>query len=905
MDFKNVPNSYRPVPFWSWNEKLRTEETQRQIQMMHDVGIGGFFMHARGGLQTEYMGQEWFDNVAASIEKAKELGMYAWAYDENGWPSGFGGGKVNGKGERYQQKYLRMGDKPDDESHVIAWVDGKCFYYEVNPFYVDTLDGFVTDDFIREIYEPYYEKFGSSFAGFFTDEPQISRNGIPWSLIMEEEYRCRYGEELVPRLPELFIAKGDYQNTRVKFWKLVTDLFSQNFCKKLYDWCESHGLQFTGHLVCEESFLSQLASNGACMPHYEYFSIPGMDCLGRHIIYDLTSYQLGSVAQQLGKKQVLSETFACCGHNVSFDELRVIYSHQMVHGVNLLCQHLEGYSLRGIRKRDYPPAMYYQQPWWGQYEKFCTAMSRVGMILAEGKVECDVLLIHPQTSAWTMYDFGENQGLAEFYQRFKAVVNDFDAKHIPFHLGDETIMERHGRVEGGKLIIGQMAYSTVVLPEYVVLLENTRRLLDEFKAGGGKILSPEELEARSDVVDNPAIIYTKRILDQGNAYFLLNHGTEPQTANIGVGSYIVDQITGEKLPFSGQYSFAPYESLLIVEDGTPLQPAQQKAQKKLDLSGMWNVESATPNVLTLDFCDYYFDGQLQEKNGYVLNIQNRALDLERPVQIRQEYTVNVETVPEEVFLVCETPEIFEISVNGQQLQKEVKGWFRDSAFKKLDISGLLQPGENKIVFEVLFRQSDSVYECLRKSRIFESEKNKLTYDMEIEPCYLIGNFGVRLDGKIDPLERNAFRFRGGFTLTAMPEKISLTEIEKQGFPFFAGMLTVSKDYALADCGYEIALERKGVNVVEAEINGAAAGAILYKGDRLDCSELLKEGTNQVRLKLYNNLRNMMGPHHLQEGESYGIGPSSFFKENCVWSSWSLGKWHEDYCFVETTVETQK
>ena len=33
---------------------------------MNDVGIGGFFMHA-GGLQTEYMGVEWFENVTASI----------------------------------------------------------------------------------------------------------------------------------------------------------------------------------------------------------------------------------------------------------------------------------------------------------------------------------------------------------------------------------------------------------------------------------------------------------------------------------------------------------------------------------------------------------------------------------------------------------------------------------------------------------------------------------------------------------------------------------------------------------------------------------------------------------------------------------------------------------------------
>ena len=104
MDFKNIPNKYRPIPFWSWNEKLNTKETAKQIELMHGVGIGGYFMHARGGLQTEYMGKEWFDNIETGVEMGKKLGMGAWAYDENGWPSGFGNGVINGKGVNISKK---------------------------------------------------------------------------------------------------------------------------------------------------------------------------------------------------------------------------------------------------------------------------------------------------------------------------------------------------------------------------------------------------------------------------------------------------------------------------------------------------------------------------------------------------------------------------------------------------------------------------------------------------------------------------------------------------------------------------------------------------------------------------------------------------------------------------------
>ncbi len=305
--FKKIDKKYRPIPFWSWNEKLNTDETRRQVGIMDESGHGGYFMHARGGLETEYMGDEWFLNVEAAIDEAEKRGMHAWAYDENGWPSGFGGGMVNGKGEKYQQKYLRIrpidADLGDIEPHrIIEKTDKYVFFYEVNPFYVDTLSSEVMADFINEIYEPYYEKFGNRFDGFFTDEPQISRNGIPWSLTLPREYERAYGETLSDKLASLFLPEGDYADVRIKFWKLCTDLFSKNYMRQIYDWCTSHSLGLTGHLVLEEGLKNQLTSNGACMPHYEYFTIPGMDWLGRRIYPCLTPVQLASVAAQTGKK---------------------------------------------------------------------------------------------------------------------------------------------------------------------------------------------------------------------------------------------------------------------------------------------------------------------------------------------------------------------------------------------------------------------------------------------------------------------------------------------------------------------------------------------------------------------------------------------------------------------------
>ncbi len=41
---------------------------------MRDMGLGGFFMHSRTGLVTEYLGDEWFRLTNACAEEAQRLG---------------------------------------------------------------------------------------------------------------------------------------------------------------------------------------------------------------------------------------------------------------------------------------------------------------------------------------------------------------------------------------------------------------------------------------------------------------------------------------------------------------------------------------------------------------------------------------------------------------------------------------------------------------------------------------------------------------------------------------------------------------------------------------------------------------------------------------------------------------
>lgn len=905
---KNPPKKYRPIPFWSWNEKLDTEETARQIEIMDKAGMGGYFMHARGGLETGYMSDEWFDNVTTGVEEGVKRGMGGWAYDENGWPSGFGAGFVNGLGEKYQQKYLRIEKGECNTPRTITNVCGYHLYYDVNPFYVDNLDKEVVQKFIEYIYKPYCEKYQGKMPGIFTDEPQLSRNGIPWSLTIPNEYEKEYGDSILPHLHELFFDEGDFKTTRFRFWKLTGKMFTQSFTKQIYEFLDKYNMKLTGHMVSEDTLMSQLTTNGAVMPNYEYFHIPGIDWLSRRKTNPLTSLQVSSVAHQLGKKQILTESFALCGHNVSFEELRWILESQFVRGINLLCPHLEGYSLRGIRKRDYPPAMYYQQPWWNEYGSFIEQMTRIGVLLTDGKPEFDTLLIHPQSSAWVLFNYDyDNGNFAASGEKTDALneelnnaVNTLERKHIPFHLGDEYIMEKHAKVENGKLIIGSQKYSRIVMIKDDILFDSTRKLIDEFKKSGGTVISASDIP-ENKVCDNAELTYTCRKFDKFDMHYFVNETKKVQKTKIYNGGKYLDISTGEIKPFCGECTIPPMSSIVVIDDGTPQAEKNTVCGKNLNLPGKWKIENTTLNSMTLDTCDYWFDGELIEKGAYVLDIGDKANKLERKVRIKQRYTFNTEFIPEKLYLVCETPEKFDIWVNGSKSGKKDEGYFRDKAFRMTDIAADVKIGENEIIFECDFEQSEEVYTAVKNSRIFESEKNKLRYDMEIEGIFIVGDFAVKTDNSFTTLPNSASRYNGNFTICQKPNEISLQNIERQGFTFFSGSMTVSKTITLEDTDYMLSLRKTGINAIHVKVNGKNAGSLIWNPYELDISEFLRKGENKIELTIVNNLRNLLGPHHLEEGESFSVGPAQFYKNDSPFFNPRI-KWNNDYCFVDTSIE---
>ena len=153
--FQNPPAEARPFVRWWWNgNKIKTEELDRELELLHKAGFGGveinpiampkvpnsddveamFLKDNQGTADNEslvWMSDPWIDMVVHACKKAKDLGMITDMIAGTGWP--FGG------------EFLK-----DEETSQRMVVDNIAY------------DGGavieVTEDFLINLYKRKYEK---------------------------------------------------------------------------------------------------------------------------------------------------------------------------------------------------------------------------------------------------------------------------------------------------------------------------------------------------------------------------------------------------------------------------------------------------------------------------------------------------------------------------------------------------------------------------------------------------------------------------------------------------------------------------------------------------------------------------------------------------------------------------
>ncbi|KPL16385.1 MAG: hypothetical protein AMS26_04675, partial [Bacteroides sp. SM23_62] len=537
------PSEYRSAPLWDWNDRISREGIAFQLQEFKKAGIGGVFVHPRPGLITEYLSEDWHQLFDFAVQKGEELGLLVWIYDENSYPSGFAGGHVpaempdsylHGTGLSVEVQEVFNAADTDSFEVILKQTDvgfeditdhfqidigekGKYYlfkrtypqtsYWYGGRTYVDLLYKGVTKKFMditMEGYEKYNKgDFGVTVPGIFTDEPNLESAMGPgtvlrWTPDLWETFLARWGYDLKVHLPSLLYEVGDWKRIRHDYYELILEMFLDRWAKPWSKYCEKNGLAWTGHYWEHGWPEPTHGFDEAAL--YIWHQMPGIDMLGNELIGDGQGGQFGntravrellSAANQAGWKRTLSETYGGGGWEMDFRNFKRLVDWQGVLGVNFVNQHLSYYTLKGVRKFDYPPSFSYHEPWWNNYKKMGDYIGRISMAMSAGEQINKILVLQPNTTAWMYFSrVKSNPAIQRIRRDFKHFIYQLEREQIEYDLGSENVLKTLGNVENGQLVVGYRAYETVVIPDHMENLDRaTFDLLNDFLAEGGEVLS--------------------------------------------------------------------------------------------------------------------------------------------------------------------------------------------------------------------------------------------------------------------------------------------------------------------------------------------------------------------------------------------------------------------------------
>ncbi len=371
--FKFPPTQSLPAPLWFWNHLIKPEELLLQIRMMKAKRIGGFVIHARLGLLTPYLGDEWLQLCCMACEEARRQGMIVWLYDEKNWPSGTCAGQVMEENPEYSMTVFnkldeftvsgpeRIKREYDTKEQIIsAWAVQRPLLKDLRRNlkenklevslekgewrvcvirrkrldhnflgvrgYVDTLNPKAIEEFLRLTHLRYAKElkkyFGDPIAGIFTDEPTANFDSDPTSIayspVLVDKFKRRYGYSIIDKLPALYEDLKESTKVRCDYYRLVAEQYADTFFLPIQKWCERNKIRSIGHVHMDGEFYEQLRQQGDFFKTMERMHYSGIDYLfeqtwatkGFPRLNNLVACKLGSSAAHLyGHERAMSEAF--------------------------------------------------------------------------------------------------------------------------------------------------------------------------------------------------------------------------------------------------------------------------------------------------------------------------------------------------------------------------------------------------------------------------------------------------------------------------------------------------------------------------------------------------------------------------------------------------------------------
>ena len=322
-------------------------------------------------------------------------------------------------------------------------------------------------------------------------------------------------------------------------------------------------------------------------------------------------------------------------------------------------------------------------------------------------------------------------------------------------------------------------------------------------------------------------------------------------------------------------------------------PEETETVEKYTLDGTFEYECDEPQACVLDFARWKTaDGEfsaeaeslkidqqvrdhfgMEHRGGGMLQPWYSKLhDKKIYGDIELEYTFDIEKLPEgPVYLCGERPEFNSYFINGIKLEcPDSDDIYIDNCLKKMPVpDGALKTGENKVTVKVAFMRTTN-----------------------IEALYLIGRFGVKIDGH----KR---------TLTSLPDRVGTDDLINYSMPFYTGRLAYKLGASLfrqPGDGERMILkaDRFKGGLVKVVSEGKLQ-ILAWEPYEADITDAVKNGAD-IDVVLVQTRRNLFGPLHLVPAIHGAYGPGHFVTGGDMWT--------DDYSFVasrlgELTVEHKK
>lgn len=389
-------------------------------------------------------------------------------------------------------------------------------------WYIDMLSRESAAVLIEAVYEEHYkhlsEYFGDPLTGFFSDEPSFSAQhterwgsdpgfyfgsvgvpgmSLPWNVTVEERMTSDGYESILPLTPLLWYDNEDLApELRLFYMNAVTTLWQENFSYAVGNWCRSHGIIYTGHIIEDNNAHSRLSSSAG-----HYFRglsgqdtsgidvvliqvVPGMSdhftaaaIAGGHANGPFFHYTLAQLAASLSRIEprmqgrAMCELFGAFGWAESVPFMKWMADFLLIRGINRFVPH--AFSVK--HPFDDCPPHFYAHGCNPQYDGFSVLMRYINKVstLLDGAVrQTPGAIFYYAENEWMSgkdFTYGDNTGRALF-----------DA-HIDYDIIPLDHLEK-AEIKDGKLYTNGIPHSFLAIPEAKhyckKLIDTVRRLTD-------------------------------------------------------------------------------------------------------------------------------------------------------------------------------------------------------------------------------------------------------------------------------------------------------------------------------------------------------------------------------------------------------------------------------------------